>query len=83
MCVDQIRRIIRLMKDKSKFKQSVVKQVVATLQVILSQLNLMECFAEDILNYNMIQEGAFQLCPVLFNPISVLEFIKDTFLPKT
>ena len=43
---------------------------------------LMECFIEDLLSYNMIQEGAFQLNPVVFELSKVLDFIKSTFQHK-
>ena len=42
----------------------------------------MDCFVEDLLSYNMIQEGAFKLNPKAFDPKEVLQFIKDTFSPK-
>ena len=42
----------------------------------------MNCFVEDLLSYNMIQEGAFVLNHVSFNPCDVLEFIANTFNPK-
>ena len=50
--------------------------------MVLSQMYLLECFVEDILNYNMVQSGAFTLKPVNFDPRKVLEFIKSTFKEK-
>ena len=50
--------------------------------MILSQMTLIECFVEDLLNYNMIQSGKFNLKPVNFDPRNVLEFIKSTFKEK-
>lgn len=42
----------------------------------------MNCFVEDLLSYNMIQEGAFVLNNVKFNPCDILKFIANTFNPK-
>ena len=56
--------------------------MIKMLQMIRSQLALMECFVEDLLNYNMIQSGAFNLKPIDFDPLDVLEFIKSTFKEK-
>ena len=43
----------------------------------------MEIFAEDLLSFNMIQEGAFRLNPQSFNPKDTLNFIKQTFDSKS
>ena len=59
-----------------------VQAIINLLSLVLSQLELMDCFVEDLLSYNMIQEGAFKLNPKAFDPKDVLQFIKDTFSPK-
>ena len=60
-----------------------VKAMIKLLELVLSQLLLMDCFVEDLLSYNMIQEGAFKLNPKVFDPKDVLKFIQDTFSPKS
>ena len=78
MCISFLQDLIKTLKrifdgDKS------MDQTFWVLEMILSQLTLIECFVEDILNYNMLQEGAFKLKDVNFDPVQVLDFIKSTF----
>lgn len=49
---------------------------------MLSQLNLMEGFVEDMLNFAMIKAGKFSLNYANFNLRRVISFIKETFALK-
>ena len=80
MCIYLLHNLLTSFKDV--LDQEKYKSVQKMLEMILSQMFLMECFVEDLLSYNMIQSGAFNLKPVDFNPLKVLEFIKQTFQGK-
>ena len=46
-----------------------------------SQLSLMECFVEDLLNLKLIKEGVFQLVQEPFEIQDALNFICSMFEP--
>ena len=66
MCIFLLNNIIEEFKDL--FKDERYRKILEVLQMILSQMFLLECFVEDLLSYNMIQSGAFTLKPVDFDP---------------
>lgn len=77
MCIFFIDCLIKLLSSLPLGDK--LEEVVSHLEMIRGQLALMECFAEDILSYNMIQSGAFTLKPVNFDLEKVLDFIRMTF----
>ena len=71
------------MLEESPWKDTeVVKQIIKMLELMLSQLNMMEGFAEDMLNYAMIKAQKFSLNPADFSLLSVVQYLRDTFSPK-
>ena len=59
-----------------------VKKAIKTLKLMLSQLNLMEGFVEDMLNLAMIRAEKFSLNYAVFSLRRVTYFIKETFALK-
>ena len=59
-----------------------VKKAIKTLKLMLSQLNLMEGFVEDILNLAMMKAETFSLNYANFSLRRVTYFIKETFAIK-
>ena len=77
MCIFFIDCLIKLLSNLPLGDK--LEEALSYLEMIRGQLALMECFAEDILSYNMIQSGAFTLKPVNFDLANVIEFIRKTF----
>ena len=50
-----------------------------TVNLIISQLNLLLSQVNDVLDIKLIQEGLFEPKLALFSPLSVLEFIDAMF----
>ena len=47
----------------------------------MSQINFMQSFVDDLLDFRMICEGAFKLTMNSFCPNSVIDFVLSIFLP--
>ena len=75
MCIEFLKDLIARLRIIYGDDPS-MNQTFWVLEMILSHLTLIGCFVEDILSYNMIQQGAFKLRDVIFDPVQVLEFVK-------
>ena len=49
---------------------------------MLSQLNMMEGFSEDMLNFAMIKAQKFSLSFANFSLFDVVKYLRETFRPK-
>ena len=74
--------IIIFLKGLVGQNPAVVKKEIKKLKLMLSQLNLMEGFVEDMLNFAMIKAGLFSINYADFNLRKVTSFIKETFALK-
>ena len=52
-----------------------------TLQLIISQLHLLLCLVNDVLDIKLIESGKFEPKLIEFSPLETLLFIKDMFSP--
>ena len=53
-------------------------QVIA---LITTQLNLLLCLVNDVLDIKLIEAGKFEPKMQRFSPLKILKFIKDMFSP--
>ena len=51
--------------------------------IIISQLNLLLCLVNDVLDIKMINQGQYQPKIQTFSPEGVFKFIKDMFQPQS
>ena len=56
-------------------------KICHTLQLIISQLNLLLCLVNDVLDIKLIETGKFEQKMVEFSPLETLEFLKEMFMP--
>ena len=59
-----------------------IKQTIEKLELMLSQLNMMEGFAEDMLNFAMIKAQKFSLNFANFSLFEVVRYLRETFRLK-
>ncbi len=52
------------------------------LQLIISQLNLLLCLVNDVLDIKLIESGKFEPKIQEFSPLETLQFIHDMFSPQ-
>ena len=64
-------------------KKNFDKQTMSVLQLIISQLNMLLCLVNDILDLKMIEAGKYEPRYEIFEPVSILEFITAMFEPQT
>ena len=51
--------------------------------IIISQLNLLLCLVNDVLDIKMINQGCYTPKLELFSPADVIQFILDMFQPQS
>ena len=69
--------------QNSPWKDSpLIKQTIEKLELMLSQLNMMEGFAEDMLNFAMIKAQKFSLNFANFSLFEVVRYLRETFRLK-
>ena len=49
------------------------------MQILISQINLLICLVNDILDCRLIEQGKFKQQLIRFNPIETFEFIISLF----
>ena len=59
-----------------------VKQIIKFLSMIESQLNLVQTFVDDLLDWGQIKDGVFRMTKESFNPADSLNIILETFKPQ-
>jgi len=51
------------------------------LHLIISQLNMLLCLVNDVLDIKMILHNKYEAKVEKFNPLSILDFIQQMFKP--
>ena len=54
---------------------------LSALNLITSQLNLLLCLVNDVLDIKLIAQGKYHAKMIDFNPMDTLQFIQDMFTP--
>ena len=66
-----------MLKQLSDLKVS--PEINRYLVLVMTQLNIMQCFVEDLLDLKLLCEGTFKLTMAQFNPLSVVQAVHRTF----
>ena len=56
-------------------------QVSYYLNLVHSQINFMQSFVDDLLDYRQLKDGVFSLTNALFDPNETIKLILDIFKP--
>ena len=54
---------------------------IRVIALITTQLNLLLCLVNDVLDIKLIEAGKFEPKMQTFSPLKILKFIKDMFSP--
>ena len=54
---------------------------IRVIALITTQLNLLLCLVNDVLDIKLIEAGKFEPKMQRFSPLKILKFIKDMFSP--
>ena len=64
-------------------KKDLDPSTLSVLQLITSQLNMLLCLVNDILDLKLIEAGKYESRHEIFEPTSILNFITAMFNPQT
>lgn len=78
LILEQIILILSAVNVSSTTNLALV-QVIRYANLVVSQLNLMESFVEDLLNLHLLRKGIFTIAKDRFDPTELFEFIVNMF----
>ena len=66
---------------ESLIKEQMSESAIQILQLIISQMNMLLCLVNDLLDIKLIENDRFQPRFIKFSPIQAFEFVVEIFKP--